>query len=258
MAGHGDVYLEAGGDGPAVVLVHAGICDSRMWEPQSAAYRDRFRVVRYDLRGFGRSPLSPGGFSHGADLVAVLDAHGPASVVGVSLGGRVALEAAVARAELVERLVLVGPGLPDHDWSSEAERFDAEEAAAVARGDLDAATELNLRFWVDGPRRTPDAVDSDVRELVREMQRRAFELQVGVEAEEEPLVPDFHERLAEIRVPVLLVVGDEDAADIRAIAERLARELPDARLVRIPEAAHLPSLERPAEFDALVVPFLEA
>ena len=113
------LHVEAAGNGDAVVLVHAGICDSRMWEPQWAPYAARFRVVRYDLRGFGRSPLEPGRYSDGADLVALLEENGPASVVGVSVGGRIALEAALARPELVERLVLVGAGLPDHDWSEE-------------------------------------------------------------------------------------------------------------------------------------------
>ena len=252
------LHVESAGSGDAVVLVHAGICDSRMWEPQWAPYAERFRVIRYDLRGFGRSPLEPGRYSHGADLVVLLEEHGPASVVGVSVGGRIALEAAVSRPHLVERLVLVGAGLPDHDWSEEMLRADAEEETALARGDLAGATELKLRFWVAGPRRSLADVDPAVTDLVREMQRDAFELQAGVEADEDALVPDYHERLAEVRAPTLLIVGEEDASDILDIGRRLERELPNARLERIPATAHTPSLERPAEFDALVVPFLEA
>jgi 3-oxoadipate enol-lactonase len=252
------LHVEAAGAGDAVVLVHAGICDSRMWEPQWVPYAARFRVVRYDRRGFGRSPLEPGRYSDGADLVALLEEHGPASIVGVSVGGRIALEAALARPELVERLVLVGAGLPDHDWSNEMRRADAEEEAALARGDLAAATELNVRFWVAGPRRSLGDVDPAVSDLVRDMQRRAFERQAGIQAEEVPLVPDYHERLAEVQAPTLLVVGEEDASDLLEVGERLERELPDVRLERIPATAHLPSLERPPEFDALVVPFLEA
>src|SRR3712207_6523153 len=106
------------GDGPTIVFVHAGICDARMWEPQWRTWTG-FRLIRYDQRGFGRSPLAPGRYSDGADLVSVLEEHGPASVVGVSAGGQTALEAAVARPDLVERLVLVGAGVPDHDWSEE-------------------------------------------------------------------------------------------------------------------------------------------
>ena len=249
---------EIAGDGPTVVLVHAGIADSRMWHPQWATYPARFRVVRYDLRGFGSSPLLPEPYSHARDLVALLEEVGPASVVGVSLGGRVALEAAVARPDLVEALVLVGAGLPDHDWSEEMLRFDAEEEAIAARGDVAGYAEANIRFWLDAGRES-EAVDREVRTLVHAMIVQSFELQ-----EPEPegavgelLVPDLAERLGDVRMPVLVVVGVDDVADMHAIAERLERELPNARREVIPGAAHLPSLERPAEFDRVVLPFLE-
>ena len=132
------------------------------------------------------------------------------------------------------------------------------EEEAVRRGDLDAATELNLRMWVDGPRRAPEDVDPEVREAVRVMQRRALELQVPVwdTADEEPLVDDVGERLGEIAVPTLVLVGEEDIPDIHRIAARLAASIPGARSGTIPRAAHVPHLERPADFDALVLPFL--
>ena len=137
-------------------------------------------------------------------------------------------------------------------------RADAEEEAALARGDLAAATELNVRFWVAGPRRSLGDVDPAVVDLVRDMQRRAFELQVDVEAAEDLFTPGYHERVREVLAPTLLVVGEDDASDVLEIGRRLERELPNARLEHIAATAHLPSLERPTEFDALVVPFLEA
>lgn len=249
---------EVAGDGRTVVLVHAGIADRRMWEPQWRTWSERFRLVRYDLRGFGDSPLPRGRYAHARDLLSLLEGVGPAAVVGVSLGGRVALEAAVERPGLVEALVLVGPAFPGHDWSEEMNRFDEEEEAAAERGDADAYVEAKVRFWLDAGR-PQDAVDPDVRELVRTMVLRGFELQAaGAEGDEqELLVRDLAERVGEVRAPVLVVVGADDVADIRSIAERLARELPNAELTVVPGAAHLPSLERPAEFDRAVLPFLE-
>jgi 3-oxoadipate enol-lactonase len=255
------LYAEVAGEGPEIALVHEGICDSRMWDSQWENYTRGHRVLRLDLRGFGRSPLEPGRFSNARDLIAVLEEHGferPA-LVGVSLGGRVVLEVAVARPELVSALVLVAPGLPGHEWSEEIKAGWGEEEAALEAGDLDAAVEVSLRTWVDGPRRSPEDVNPDVRARVAEMQRRAFELQLPFEetAEEELLVPDLAERLGEIGAPTLVIVGDEDTPDMHAIVERLFREIPGARSATIVGTAHVPSMERPNEFDAIVLPFLE-
>jgi 3-oxoadipate enol-lactonase len=233
-----------------------------MWDPQWETFPRSHRVLRYDLRGFGRSPIEPGRYSHARDLLELLAQEGLESVslVGGSMGGRVALEVALARPELVDALVLVGAGLPGHDWSAEMNAADEAEEAALARGDLDAAIEVSLRTWVDGPRRRPEDVDPAVRARVAEMQRRAYELQLPVEgtAEEEPLVGDLAERLGDVGAPTLLVVGEEDVPDIHQIADRLGREIQDARRASIANAAHVPSLERPREFDELVLPFLQS
>jgi 3-oxoadipate enol-lactonase len=240
--------------------VHEGICDSRMWDTQWEPWSRSHRLVRVDLRGFGRSPLERGPFSNARDVIEVLERHGieRTALVGVSLGGRVALEVALARPDLVSALVLVAPGLPGHEWSDELRAEWATEEEAFEAGDLDAAVEASLRTWVDGPRRKPEDVDPAVRQRVAEMQRRAYELQLGVEEdEEELLVADLPGRLADVSTPTLVIVGDEDQPDMHAIVERLSREIPGARLAKIPATAHVPSMERPREFDELVLPFLE-
>jgi pimeloyl-ACP methyl ester carboxylesterase len=253
------LYQEVAGAGPAVVLVHAGICDSRMWDPQWETFPRDHRAIRYDLRGFGRSPLTPGPFAHAGDLAALLDGLGVerAALVGASAGGQVALELAVARPDLVGLLVLANASLPGH-WSAAMRAIFAEEEAALERGDLDAAVEVNLRTWVDGTGRAPGAVDPAVREAVGRMQRRAFELQLpfAENYEEEDLVPDWPDRIGELQVPALVLVGHHDQPDIHAAAARLARELPQAQTATISGAAHLPSMERPAAFDELVLAFL--
>ncbi len=233
-----------------------------MWEPQWETFRPAHRVHRYDLRGFGRSPIEPGRYSHARDLLDLLEQQDlrKVSLVGVSMGGRVALEVAIARPELVEALVLVGTGFPGHDWSAEMNAADEAEMAALTRGDLDAAVEVSLRTWVDGPRRRTEDVDPGVRARVAEMQRRAYELQLPVweTAEEEPLVGNLSERLSDIAAPTLVLVGEEDVPDMHEIAGRLERELPNARRASIADTAHVPSLERPREFDQLVLPFLQS
>jgi pimeloyl-ACP methyl ester carboxylesterase len=255
------IYTEVAGEGPALALVHEGICDSRMWDGQWASYARRFRVFRGDLRGFGRTPLEAGRYSNARDLIEALELHDleRVALIGVSLGGRVALEVGLARPDLVRALVLVAPGLPGHDWSTETVAGWAEEEAALEAGNLEAAVEVVLRMWVDGPRRGPDEVDPEIRARVGEMQRRALELQlpVGDGAEEELLVPDLAERLGEVGVPTLVLVGEEDLPDMHAISERLAREIPGAKHATIAATAHVPSMERPAEFDELVLGFLE-
>lgn len=233
-----------------------------MWDPQWETFSRSHRVVRYDQRGFGRSPIGPGRFSNARDLLDLIEQQALESValVGVSMGGRIALEVSLARPELIEALVLVGAGLPGHQWSAEMKAADEAEQAALARGDLDEAVEVTLRTWVDGPRRRPEDVDPEVRARVAEMQRRAYELQLPVweTAEEEPLVGDLAERIGEVGAPTLVLVGEEDVPDMHEIADRLERELPNARRASIADTAHVPSLERPGEFDQLVLPFLQS
>jgi 3-oxoadipate enol-lactonase len=255
-----ELYSEVAGEGPEIVLLHEGICDSRMWDSQWEAFTRAHRVLRLDFRGYGRSPLEPGSYAGARDVIELMDRHGVerTALVGVSLGGRVGLEIALAQPERVAALVLVGSGLPGHDWSEQMQEIWKEEEAALRAGDLDGAVELVLRTWVDGQGREPEDVDPAVRARVAEMQRRAFELQLPIEEdEEELLIEDVAQRLGEIRVPTLVLVGEADVPDIQAIAGRLAREIPGARKATIANTAHAPSMERPREFEELVLGFLE-
>jgi pimeloyl-ACP methyl ester carboxylesterase len=246
------------GQGPAVVLLHEGIADSRMWDAQVEALAPRHRVVRLDFRGFGRSEPPPGAYSNGRDVVGLLDALriDRAALVGASMGGNVAVQVAVAHPERVSALVLVASALADHDWSEEVRRAWSEEEEAFERGDLDAAVEVNLRTWVDGPGRSPEDVDPALRERVGEMQRRALELYREDVGPEEPLTPDAPGRLGEIRAPTLVVVGDADVADMLDIAERLATGIPGARKVVVPGAAHAVPMEKPDEVSRAILEFL--
>jgi pimeloyl-ACP methyl ester carboxylesterase len=182
--------VESSGDGAAVVLVHAGVADGRMWDPQWAAWRSSYRLVRLDLRGHGRSAPATGSFAHARDLLRVLDALGirQAVLVGASFGGLVALDLAVSHRNRVSGLVLACVPLPDHHWSAELEAFDLAESRALAARDLDTAVALNLDLWLPGAPAT-------VRSAIAEQQRRAFELQIDAGGKHQLLAADLASRV---------------------------------------------------------------
>jgi 3-oxoadipate enol-lactonase len=223
-----------------IVLVHAGVGDSRMW-----AGLDLPGAMTYEMRGFGETPMPPeGSFSHAADLEAAIG-QGPVSLVGASYGGLVCLELAARRPDLVTGLVLLDAALPDHPWSEAVAGYGEREEQLVDQGELRAAAELTADFWL---------ADPAPRERVVEMQERAYELQVDAGSREiEPeTIP-----LGRIRARTLVVVGELDKPDLHVIADRLVAEIPGARRHVIEGAGHLPALERPAETARLVREFLD-
>lgn len=254
-----ELWYESAGDGETLLLIHAGICDARMWERQMTTLLPAGRVVRCDLRGFGRTPADAADYADAADLTELIEGQGlgPAVLVGASMGGAAALDLALARPDLVSGLVLVGASHPDQVWSAAMERFDGREAELFEAGDVEGVVELNLRVWLDGPGRSPDRVAPELRALVGEMQRRAVELQaVHPDARCGQLIPDHGTRLGEIAAPTLVLVGELDVAEMVASAPRLAADIPGARAETIAGASHLPSLEQPETFDRLVLSFL--
>jgi len=250
------------GTGEPIVLVHAGVADRRMWEPLLPDLAADHRVIRADARGFGESLPPTGPWAHHTDLLTLLDELliARAHVIGASMGAGVAVEAALARPDAVASLVLAAPGgALFGEAPPELRPVWAAEIDALDRGDLDEAVEVNLRAWVDGPARPPDAVDPDLRAFVGRMQREAFELPEWdpEAAPEHELSPPAAGRFSELRCPVLVIVGEEDQPAVRATAERIAAEAPDARLAVWPGVAHMLTLERPAAFAEAVRTFLD-
>jgi len=236
---------------PERILLHAGVADSRMYRAQLDALAPARAL---DFPGFGDTPL---GTVDDRAFVRERLPKEPATLIGTSLGGRIALELALETPEHVAALVLVGPGLDGHDWSPEVRELGKAEKAALERGDIDAAVEANLKLWLAGPRRALDDMDPELRALGAEMQRDAFLLQHGHnEPPMSPLEPPASTRLGDVRPPTLVLTGDEDVHDIHEIADKLAAEIPGAERATIAGAAHLPSLERPEEFNRIVLAFL--
>ena len=165
------IYYEVAGEGDPLVLVHAGIADSRMWEDQLMAFADRYRVIRYDMRGFGMTAMVKGPFSHHEDLRALLDSLGVerANLVGCSMGGKTVLDFALEYPQKVGNLVLVGSAVGGFGPDIDPPRQWDEILAAEEAGDLKRVSELEVQVWVDGPWRSPEDVGASVRNLVREM-----------------------------------------------------------------------------------------
>lgn len=246
-----------------VVLIHAGVADRRMWDQQWSALTALHDVVRLDLRGFGESSQRPKGLLCASD--DVLETLGFLDIprchlVGASFGAGVAVEIALSTPAQVASMMLVAPGgslIPRA--TEDLQAFFDSERSALAAGDLEEALEANVRCWVDGPRRGADAVDQEVRELVREMQRLAFELtSEWDDAEEKEAHPPPLDRLTEVGVRTLVLVGAEDLDAIHEAADRVTEDIAGARRVDWSDTAHLPSMERPADFLALLRNWLES
>lgn len=242
-------YDEAGAGEP-VLLLHAGVADRRMWQPQWDTLTEHFRMVRCDLRGFGETPQPPGRYSNADDVVALLDRLGidRVTIVGSSFGGGVALEIAATQPDRVRRLVLLAPAFGGLEPTADAQSFDEREDALAEAGDLDGLVELNVATWVG-----PEA-DEVTRDFVREMQRHAFVVQIAAESgpdQPEPEAVDVDP--TQITCPATVVVGRHDMDHFQAIAKHLTASMPSANLVELAWAGHLPSLERPGEATGLIV-----
>jgi len=254
-----DIHYEDTGSGPPIVMLHAGIANLGMWDEQAQEFSATNRVVRYDLRGFGKTAKPANAFSHGDDLAGLLQERGLAStvVVGASFGGRIAIEFALEHPGKVDALVLVGSALGGYPFSEDLDAFEEEIEEAYEAGDFNRAAEVDLRVWVDGPRRTPEEVEPAFRARAHALARSVYTAtdEGGPSAQMEP--PAI-ERLRELRVPTLIVVGDLDQPDILRIADKLALEVPDARRVIMHGTAHLPSMEQPEQFNRILREFLES
>lgn len=255
------LHYEVAGSGHPLVLCHAGIADNRMWDDQFSLFAERYRVIRYDHRGFGQSSLPAGPFSWSEDLYGLLTHLGveKAYVMGVSMGGSTVVDFALTHPGMADALITVGSGLSGFDAPDTPEEqalFAGVEKAAEA-GDFDRANDIEVHIWVDGPTRRPDQVSSAVRERVRVMNLPGFYLQSEwAKATQQKIEPPAASRLAEIAVPTLVIYGDQDVSNIHTIANKLASDIPGAKLVVMHNTAHVPNMEQPEEFNHIVLDFL--
>jgi pimeloyl-ACP methyl ester carboxylesterase len=241
-----DLWYDETGEGPPLVLLHEGVVDSRIWEPVVPLLGERHRVIRYDQRGFGRSPRPDGPYSVVEDLTAVLDAAEveKAALAGASRGGNIALATAVERPERVSALVLLGSGLPGAPlsvgWTSEQiARWEQAEAA----DDYEAMAELDMEAWA------PMGADAELRAMF-------VENAVGSNSEDPATDEPVAEGVGGVTAPTLVITGGRDVAGINEIGDRLAREIPGARSAVIQEADHMIPWRTPEELSHLILDFL--
>jgi 3-oxoadipate enol-lactonase len=253
------LYYELVGEAEPLVLVHAGIADSRMWDGQIEAFAQHYRVISYDMRGFGKTAMVEGPYSHHEDLRALLDSLDVrrAHFLGCSMGGATVLDFALRFPERVGALILVGAAVSGFEADVGRPKQWDELVAADEAGDLERISELEVQIWVDGLGRQPEDLPAAVRDLVREMNLIALRNEAAGLGEELPPEPPAMERLVEIQAPSLVIVGDSDQPRITAAADLLEGALPNVQKVVMPGVAHLPNMERPQEFNRIVLDFLE-
>ena len=255
------IYYEVAGAGQPLVMIHAGVADHRQWNNEFVYFANRFRVVRYDMRGYGKSEPVEGEFSHLQDLTALLDylhLDDPLVVMGCSMGGGLAMNFALEQPSRVRALIMVGSGptgleldVPTPDKFAEAEK-------AWKAGDLDLVAELETQIWFDGIGRTPAQVDPAMRQLAYEMNRNALSHEAKGLGKR---LPDTEipavERLMVLTIPVLVVVGAHDTPYIQAAADYMMEKIPSAQKMIIQDAAHLSNMDHPDEFQRIITSFLD-
>lgn len=241
------LWYDEAGSGATVLLLHGGLGDSGLWEPVVPHLAERFRTIRTDLRFFGRSTGPAVPWSWQDDTVGVLDELGieRAAVVGLSLGGKLALDLALAHPERLWAVVGVAPGLGGHDGDAYTEEHEARYEAAEDK--IEAMLEIDLEVWA------PLGADDRIRQLWRATPD-ASPLPDGVEPRE-PGGAQAKERLGELRVPTLVVTAKHDPAGFREIGPLVAREAPDARHVEL-DSDHYLTLREPELVARVVLDFL--
>jgi 3-oxoadipate enol-lactonase len=257
----GRIYYEVEGDGHPLLLIHGGLGDLRMWDGQMTAFAARYRVIRYDTRGFGRTETEDVEFSNRADAAAVLDHVGAESayVVGQSRGGIIGLDLLLEHPDRVDAFVSVAggiggfaPKLPEGTaappWEEMERLWEAKDWAALA--------DLETQVWVDGWGQPATRVDPALRRKVHGWIVASYEAGKP-DGKPQPLDPPAAERLEDVRVPTLVMVGEVDEPG-GVVAERhLAASVDGARLVEFPGVAHMIQLEQPERFNAVVLEFLD-
>jgi pimeloyl-ACP methyl ester carboxylesterase len=254
------IHYEESGSGEAVVLLHGGAMDLRMWNDQVPALAGRYRVIRADARGHGRSETPTTPFRQCDDVADLLGRLGVAraTLVGLSMGAGAATDTALEYPDLVSGLVVCGAGTNEptftDPWITDIQRRQMEAQTAA-----DAATwiDLFLRLGLIGPYREATDVDPGALARTREMITDTVRNHARRDAVAPTHVRGSWERLGEIRVPALGIYGDLDAPDHRQMVERFVASVAGAQIAVIGGTAHLPNMERPAEFTDVLLKFLD-
>ena len=255
----GRLYYEADGSGHPLVLVHAGVANLRQWDEQVPRFAERYRVIRYDTRGWGRSETEQVEFSNHDDLAAVLDALGERSayVLGLSRGGSIVLNFVLAYPDRADALIFCAGGIEGFEApdTPEEEAIWEEAQRHEETHDWEWVADFETRFWVDGPGQSTDRVDPAIRERVHDWILTTYQEEKN-EGKPQRLSPPANSRLGDLDLPTLVMVGDLDERTTQLACRHLADAVPGARFEEFRGAAHMLNLEQPEKFTRLVLDFL--
>ncbi|MFN8445191.1 MAG: alpha/beta hydrolase [Caldilineaceae bacterium] len=249
------LYHERYGTGPVLVFLHGFSLDRRMWQPQLDAFAAHHSVLLYDLRGFGRSPLPDGEYSHVDDLLTLMD-HlqiESAALIGLSRGGGVAINFTLAHPGRVNHLVAVDSVLDGHRWSDSQRSADQAVWDCAKRDGLEAGKAAWLAHPLFVAPFRQASVKAAAAQMVADYSGWHFFNRDPVRS----LKPYAIERLHEITCPTLTIVGEEDLIDFQQIADSLSSKVPNGRKVVLPNVGHLSNMEAPESFNQVVLKFLE-
>lgn len=272
---HGaQLYFERAGRGELVVFLHAGIADHRMWDTEFYALANDYEVLRYDLRGYGKStlgitvdpetlaeegaPRDEANFSHAQDLYLLLRTLGfdQATLIGASLGGSIAIDFALEQPTMLKGLVLMSAVPSGYKFVGEMPAPLQHFGEALQQGDLAKAGELATQLWFDGPNRRPAEVNGTLRAQMKTLITQVISgSRVDFRGKNAAALPTV-KRLGQITAPTLVISGDLDEENVQQAALLLADEIPRADLVQIDGTAHFPNLEKPDEFYTTLIDFL--
>jgi 3-oxoadipate enol-lactonase len=249
-----ELHYSIAGKGTPIVLVHGFALDSRMWDDQVPELAAHYSVIRYDMRGFGKSGMRDEPYSHAEDMKGLIDrlGLGRVALMGLSLGGGAALNFAIAYPDAVRALIVVDPSLGGFRWSAETTRPQQEVQATARERGVDAAREQ----WLEHPLFAQVMANTRSATLVRAMVSDYSGWHWKNRDPGRPFKPPAIQRLGDIHVPTLIIVGELDTPDFQAIAETLERGIPGATKVTVPGVGHLANLEAPDRFNEIVMEFL--
>ena len=259
----GKLYYEVAGAGPALLLIHAGVADHRMWDDQWPAFAQHYRVIRYDTRGFGKTTSANVDYSNRQDIADLLRHLGVerTAILGVSRGGYIATDFTLEHPQMVTHLIVVAGGLSGLTYNdisvTPAEMAINEQLDALEQArDYAALTEMEVHVWGDGITQPDGRMAAGPRAKMRQMIADNFVAHAAEAATPQPLTPPAARRLGEIRVPTLVIYGDLDFDETAQTMDYLAANVAGAQKVLMPGTAHLPNMEQPEQFTQIVLDFL--
>lgn len=257
--GGAGLVADVTGAGACVILLHAGVADRRMWRSTCEALSGKFKCIAYDRRGFGDSTSPDETFRSIDDLDAVIRHLGceRAHLIGSSQGGRIAIDYALAKPENVLSLVLVAPALSGapvpSSYPPAIQRLMDELEQAEEKADFEKMNAIEAHLWLDGPLRSENRVVGPTRELFLDMNGRALR---QAPLNHEQSAPSAVEQLHRLTQPAFMIWGDADFPHIIDRSRLIADTIPGTRHLVMENCAHLPNMERPTQFDAMVSEFL--